>query len=82
MSETLITAAQAAARLGVSSVTVRVWCKRGLFPNAELKQTAFGSGWLIPESDLKDFQPPKMGRPLKAKTSTASKASKKKSGKK
>lgn len=81
MSKQLLTAAQVASKLGVSSVTVRVWCKRGLFPNATLKETEFGSGWLIPESDLVDFQSPKMGRPSKAKAE-ASKASKKRGGKK
>ncbi|MBC7933535.1 MAG: helix-turn-helix domain-containing protein [Rubrivivax sp.] len=70
MSELLLTAAQAAARLGVSGVTVRVWCKRGIFPRAILKETEFGSGWLIPENDLKDFEPPKMGRPRKPQDET------------
>jgi excisionase family DNA binding protein len=70
MSGKLLTASQAAKYLKVSSVTVRVWCKRGLFPHAELKETPFGSGWLIPESDVENFEPPKMGRPPKAKADT------------
>jgi Helix-turn-helix domain len=72
MSEKLLTASQAAKHLKVSSVTVRVWCKRGLFPHAELKETPFGSGWLIPENEVKNFEPPKMGRPPKAKADKAS----------
>jgi hypothetical protein len=80
MTEKLLTASQAAAKLKVSSVTVRVWCNRGLFPRAELKETEFGSGWLIPEGDLKNFTPPKMGRPPKLKEE-AVKASRKSSKK-
>jgi hypothetical protein len=30
-------------------------------------ETEIGSGWLIPESDLNNFEPPKMGRPPKPK---------------
>lgn len=81
MSKSLLTAAQVAAKLGVSSVTVRVWCRRGLFPHAELKETEFGSGWLIPNSDLEGFESPKMGRPSKPRDE-ASKARKKRGGKK
>jgi Helix-turn-helix domain len=71
MSEKFLTASQVAKHLKVSSVTVRVWCNRGLFPHAELKETPFGSGWLIPENDLKTFEPPKMGRPPKPKDEKA-----------
>jgi len=81
MAEASLTAAQVAERLGVSSVTVRVWCKRGLFPRAELKETFLGVGWLIPEGDLENFDPPKMGRPPKAKAEADLKASRKKGDK-
>ena len=59
--------------------TVRLWCKQGRFPNAYTEETPFGSYWKIPESDLKNFQPPKIGRPKKtAKVLQAEKAAKKK----
>lgn len=77
-----LTTSDVAERLGVSPITVRVWCRRGLFPHAyeQVTHLARGSYWLIPESDLKDFQPPKMGRPHKAKSSEKLKASKRKTG--
>lgn len=65
-----LTSSQVAARLNVAHSTVRAWCNRGgVFPNAHLETTPAGSYWLIPESDLKDFQPPKMGRPSTKKGS-------------
>jgi hypothetical protein len=73
-----LTTAQVAERLGVSVVTVRLWCRRGLFPNAYEQQTPRGAVWMIPESDLKGFEPPKKtGRPPKAKIEMDAKASKK-----
>lgn len=63
MSENYIKAADAAKILKVQSVTVRAWLKRGLFPNAKLEETVAGKIWLIPESDLKNFKKPEMGRP-------------------
>jgi hypothetical protein len=76
MEKPSLTAAQVATRLGVSGASVRAWCKRGLFPNAELTETLIGPVWLIPESDLISFTPPKIGRPSKAKVES-SKVSKK-----
>lgn len=66
MSETLTTA-QVAERLNVAQPTVKLWCRQGKFPNAMLEQTARGPVWQIPAADLKDFTPPKMGRPPKPK---------------
>ena len=65
MKETLTTA-QAAERLNVAQPTVKLWCRQGKFPHATLEQTARGPVWQIPSSDLKDFTPPRMGRPKKA----------------
>jgi hypothetical protein len=62
-----LTTSQAAERLGVAQPTVKAWCRRGLFPNAEIEETPRGPLWLIPEGDIVNFTPPKMGRPLKAK---------------
>jgi excisionase family DNA binding protein len=66
MSEKLTTA-QVAERLDVSRPTVKLWCRQGRFPNALLEEETRGPVWRIPESDLKDFSPPTMGRPPKAK---------------
>lgn len=54
---------EVAARLRVAARSVRLWCARGLFPNAYEEETPRGSVWRIPEKDLEAFRPPKMGRP-------------------
>ena len=66
------TPAQAAVRLGIGKSTVQLWCKRGdVFPNAYLEETPRGPVYLIPEKDLENFTPPKMGRPPKKKEKAA-----------
>jgi predicted site-specific integrase-resolvase len=65
MSERLTTS-QVAVRLGVAQPTVKLWCRQGRFPNAEIDETPRGPVWQIPESDLEGFEQPKMGRPAKA----------------
>jgi predicted site-specific integrase-resolvase len=67
MSEKFLKASEVANRYNVSSVSVRSWIKKGLFPNAKFEETIAGSIWLIPESDLKDFVQPEQGRPIKKK---------------
>jgi hypothetical protein len=59
-----LTIAQAAERLNVAQPIVNLWCRQGKFPNAVLEVTRRGPVWRIPESDLKDFEPPKIDRPL------------------
>lgn len=66
MSERLTTS-KAAERLKVSQPTVKLWCRQGKFPNAELVETPRGPVWMIPNADLENFEPPRMGRPPKAK---------------
>lgn len=66
-----LTTSQAAERLGVGKSTVNLWCRRGLFPHARSEETPRGPVWLIPESDLEGFEPPKMGRPPKPETESA-----------
>jgi hypothetical protein len=52
--------------MGVSVHAVRFWIKRGLLPNAYEVAESRGSVWMIPEGDLKGFEPPKKtGRPPK-----------------
>ena len=67
MSEKYLTAQEIAVRRNVKPITVRVWLKRGLFPNAKLEDVPpFGKIWRVPESDLEGFKPPvKTGRPPK-----------------
>ena len=68
-----LTTAEVAERLGIAKPTVTLWCRQGRFPNARHEETPFGSYWLIPAKDLKNFQPPKMGRPAKPKANGAPK---------
>lgn len=67
MSEKRLKASEVAKKLKVKPVTVRAWLLKGLFPNAKLEETIAGSIWLIPESDLENFEPPKVGRPPQEK---------------
>lgn len=70
MSKSDLTTSQVADRMGVSVHAVRFWIKRGLLPNAYEVKESRGSVWMIPESDLKGFEPPKKtGRPPKPKAS-------------
>ena len=60
----LLTVADVAERLGAATSTVTLWCRRGLFPNAiRGPKTGSGAIWLILESDLTDFERPKVGYP-------------------
>jgi hypothetical protein len=75
-----LTTTQAAERLQVANVTVRLWCRQGKFPNARAVDTPRGSLWYIPERDITSFTPPQLGRPSKA--STTNQQASKKGGKK
>ena len=59
MGENELSTADVAQRLGVSAITARLWCRRGLFPNAREEKTARGPVWVIPAGDLEGFTPPK-----------------------
>ena len=67
MKSEMLTTSKVAERLGVGRSTVNLWCRQGRFPNAEARAEVIGNVWYIPDSDLNAFQPPKMGRPPKAK---------------
>jgi hypothetical protein len=68
MTENKLTAFQISRRFNVKQTTVRLWCRKGLFPNAKCERIIYGVvAWLVPESDLQNFTPPKMGRPTKPK---------------
>ena len=69
----ILTAAQAAERLGISVRRVQQLVKDGRLPAGQ-----FGGALMIKEEDLKLVENRKVGRPPKAKAETNSKARKKK----
>jgi hypothetical protein len=73
MADQELTTTEVAGRLKAADVTVRLWCRQGRFPNARLVEHPRGDYWLIPESEVKKFEPPQIGRPP-GKPSTANKA--------
>jgi hypothetical protein len=63
-----LTTADIAARYGRDYRTATRWCQRGLFPHLiKGRKTSTGPNYLIPESDLVGFVPPRRGRPAAAK---------------
>jgi hypothetical protein len=57
----MLSVKEAAQRIGAAASSVRYWLTKGRFPNAELVEPEYGVPyWLIPESDLKDFE---LGKP-------------------
>lgn len=60
-----LTAKQLAEKYGVIKRVALGWIERGYFNNAVKADSGCGvKFWQIPESDLKDFQPPvRRGRP-------------------
>jgi hypothetical protein len=82
---TELTTLQVADRYDVARQTVALWCRRGLLSGAREVDAGRGPVWLIPESALEGFTPPKpTGRPPKPKTAqkSARESSRKSSGKK
>jgi hypothetical protein len=72
MSEKTYTARQLAERFNVARSTARGWLNRKLIPGARLEESPLGdSYWLVPESALKNFQPPKPGPRVKTKPPAA-----------
>lgn len=65
----MLTVSEAAARIGASPISVRIWASRGRFPGAVKEETPVGSYWLIPEKSLEGFEMGSAGRPAKTKTS-------------
>lgn len=66
-----LTVREVAKKLKANVSSVRLWCARGKFPNAELESTPRGPVWQIPEDDLRGFEKKGPGRPItKPDTST------------
>ncbi len=61
----MLTVKQVAEALSAAPSTVRTWLGEGLFPGARLEESPAGAYWLIPDTALKDFDKPKVGRPRK-----------------
>lgn len=66
-----LSTSEVAGRLGVSAITVRLWCRRRLFKNACELPTPRGPVWVIPITDLEGFEAPKLGRPKKKSSAPA-----------
>lgn len=60
-----LTTREVAELTGAGESSVRMWCKKGRFPNAESLDTPRGPVWLIPETDLQGFEKRERGRPPK-----------------
>lgn len=59
-----LTTKELAERLNTAERVARRWCEENRFPNARKEQSPRGDYWLIPESDLENFQKPIRGRKL------------------
>jgi excisionase family DNA binding protein len=57
----LLTVKEAAERLGVPPVSVRLWARQGRLAGAKLEETEIGSYWKIPEASLAGFEKSKPG---------------------
>ncbi len=53
--------------IDVSYPTIAQWTREGRFKGAELEETERGPVWRIPIDSVKNFDPPKPGRPPKPK---------------
>jgi excisionase family DNA binding protein len=58
----MMTTTQAAAVIGTTQATVRVWCNEDRFKGA----IKAGRDWLIPKDEVKTFKPRPRGRPRKS----------------
>jgi len=63
----MLTASQAAKKLGAAESSVRLWARQGKFPGAVREETPVGSYWMIPETALDGFKMGQPGRPSKRK---------------
>ncbi len=59
----MLTTREVAARFGVTQQTVRRWCAQGLLKGAQQVGEGQRSVWIVPESALEGFEPPRPRRP-------------------
>ena len=74
MNEKTLTSRQVAERYKVALSTARAWFLQGLVPDAQLKQTELGPVWIVSESALNGFVPPRAGRPPKGRAENGTEA--------
>jgi hypothetical protein len=57
------------ARRGITAgyPTIAQWVREGRFAGARRDETERGPVWRIPVESVENFEPPKMGRPMKLK---------------
>jgi hypothetical protein len=58
----MLTAKEAAEKIGAAGSSVRKWAAAGLFPGAKLITDSIVPYWIIPEDVLDGFQKPTQGR--------------------
>ncbi len=61
MTERTLTPDEVAERYDVHPDTVRRWCTLGYLPGARKEGDKYRGYWIIPESALEGFKPPKPG---------------------
>lgn len=77
----MLTVKEVAEKLGAGVSSVRLWAKQKKFPGAKKMESALGSYYVIPETDLENFTVRKRGRPGdKPEPSANSKSTKNKGG--
>jgi hypothetical protein len=59
----MLTVKEAAARIGASSISVRIWAAAGRLPGAKKESSPIGEYWMIPLSAVDSFEMGKAGRP-------------------
>lgn len=69
----MLTAKEAARRLGAGESSIRKWAKEGKFAGARLEESPIGHYWLIPEKALEGFVVPGIGRPPKPRLGDSAK---------
>lgn len=62
----MLTTQEVADKLSRPYPTIALWVRQGRFKNAVPEETPRGRVWWIPESDLRDFSAPTLGRPPKS----------------
>lgn len=66
----MLTVREVSEKIGAAVSSIRVWLndeeeRKRRFPNARKEDTPVGGYWLIPESDIQNYEGRKRGRPFK-----------------